>query len=280
MDIRINGEPAGITLEAEKTVGQILAGLDDWLNGSGYRLSGVVIDGEAANAGSLPALFDRSLDHIKTLDIQTSSILDLMTEALLKLRQDIEDYERADFNEKKESAARWQQSPQALFLSEQIPEIHEWAGKSLAGEGVNPGELLNLVEERLRELENPREELNKAEPLVQSIVQRLGELPLDIQTGKDGRAVETVRLFSNIAEKIFRLFDLLKAGGYDIASLQVENIPISDYIDEFSTAVKELLAAYEARDAVLVGDLAEYELAPRFSHLYAAINKPPAVSPI
>jgi hypothetical protein len=274
MNITINGKPANITLEAEKTVGEVLAGLDGWLNGSGHRLSGVTIDGEAAGSGSLTDVFSRELDHIGTLDIHTSALTELTAEALINLRRDIEDYEQAGFEEKKELHTRWQKSPEALFLSEQIPELYEWADKSFAGEGVSPGELLNLTEERLRELQDPAGELNKAEPLIQAIVRRLEDLPLDIQTGKDGRAVETVRIFSNIAEKIFRLFYLMKAEGYDMASLTVENIPVSDYIDEFGAALKELLAAYETRDAVLVGDLAEYELAPRFSNLYAAIRIP------
>jgi hypothetical protein len=38
---------------------------------------------------------------------------------------------------------------------------------------------------------------------------------------------------------------------------------LKDYIDEFSTALKELASAYENNDTVLVGDLAEYELSPR-----------------
>jgi hypothetical protein len=279
MDITINGKPADITLESEKTVGQVLAGFDQWLKGSGYRLSGLAIDGETVNTGSLAAFFDRELDHTGTLDIQTSAVLELMAEALCNLRQDIKDYEAADFEEKKGLYQRWHTRPEALFLAEQIPEIHEWTEKCFAGEGVSPGELLNLAEERLRELQDPVGELNNAEPLIQAIARRLEDLPLDIQTGKDGRAVETVRLFSNIAEKVFRLFDLLKAVGYDVTALTVEHIPISDYIDEFSTALKELLAAYETKDAVLIGDLAEYELAPRFSSLYAAL-KTPAIAPV
>jgi hypothetical protein len=274
MNITINGKPADITLEAEKTVGQILTGLDQWLNGSGHRLSGVTIDGKTADSGSLADIFSRELDHIGTIDIHVSALMELMAEALINLRRDIEDYEQAGFEAKKEFHKEWQKSPEALFLSEQIPEIYEWADKSFTGEGVSPGELLNLAEERLRELQDPAGELNKAEPLIQAIVRRLEDLPLDIQTGKDGRAVETVQLFSNIAEKIFRLFNLMKAEGYDTASLTVENIPVSDYIDEFGAALKEILAAYETRDAVLVGDLAEYELAPRFSNLYAAIRIP------
>jgi hypothetical protein len=279
MNITINGKPADITLEAEKNVGQVLAGLDRWLGGSGHRLSGIVIDGEAVSSGSLAAVFNRELDRIKTLDIRTSAVMVLMAEALINLRRDIEDYERADFEGKKEFRKSWRESPEALFLSEQIPEIYDWAEKSFAGEGISPGELLNLAEERLRELQDPAGELNKAEPLIQAIVRRLEDLPLDIQTGKDGRAVETMRIFSNIAEKIFRLFDLMRAEGYDTASLTVENIPVPEYINEFGTALKELLAAYETKDAVLVGDLAEYELAPRFSSLYAALRTP-AIAPV
>jgi hypothetical protein len=279
MNITINGKPADITLEAEKNVGQVLAGLDGWLKGSGHRLSGVTIDGEAAGSGSLTAVFDRELDHIGTIDIRTSTITELMVEALVHIRCDIEDYEQADFEEKKELYQRWQKSPAALFLLEQNSEIHQWIESSFSGEGVSPRELCNLVDERLRELQDPAGELDKAEPLIQAIVRRLEDLPLDIQTGKDGRAVETVQIFSRVAEKIFRLFDLLKAEGYDVRVLKVDNISISEYIDEFSTAVKELLAAYETKDAVLIGDLAEYELAPRFRNLYTAIRNP-ALSPV
>jgi hypothetical protein len=279
MNITINGKPADITLEKEKNLGEIFAGLDSWLKGSGHRLSGAVINGERVRSGSLAGFFDRGFDRIETLDIQTSSLTELAAEALINTRRDIADFENTVFGEKKEFHARWRQSPEALFLSEQCPEIYEWAEKSFSGEGLAPAELSNLIGERLKELEDPPGELNKAEPLIEVIVRRLEDLPLDIQTGKDGRAVETVQLFSSVAEKIFRLFNLLKLEGYEVKSLKVENIPISEYIDEFGTALKELLAAYEARDAVLVGDLAEYELAPRFRNLYAAIRSP-AVSPV
>ncbi|MDR2079223.1 MAG: hypothetical protein LBP74_05850, partial [Treponema sp.] len=198
MNITINGKPADITLEAEKNLGQVLAGLDNWLNGSGHRLSGLAIDGETVGSGSLSGVFSRELDHIGTLDIHTSALVELMAEAFLKLREDIAAYNQADFEGKKEVYARWHTSPEALFLLEQVPECYEWAEKSLAGEG-NSGELDNLVEERLRELQDPLGELNKAEPLIEAVVLRLEDLPLDIQTGKDGRAVETVQIFSSVA---------------------------------------------------------------------------------
>jgi hypothetical protein len=278
MTITINKKPADIILETEKNVGDVLAGLDDWLKGSGYRLSGLEIDGETAPSDSLEVIFGRELANIQTLDIQTSSLAELMAEALLKVREDNIVYEQAGFEEKKSIPPRWRQSPEAGFLSEQMPEMYQWADKTFSGEGFEPAEFQRIIDERLRELENPAGELNKAEPLIEGLVRRLEDLPLDIQTGKDGRAVETIQIFSNTGEKIFRVFNLLRAGGLETNALKVDDMLIADYIEEFGAALRELLAAYETRDAVLVGDLAEYELAPRLRKLYAVMRNP-IVSP-
>jgi hypothetical protein len=279
MNITINGKPADITLEGEKNVGDVLAGLSGWLHGSGFRLSGIEADGETADLASLETFFDRALANTQTLDIRTSSLLELTAEALIRVRGDSEAYETAGFEEKKLFVSPWRQSPAALFLSREGPEIYQWAEQAFSGGGLSPAEFRRLIDERLREMEDPRGEVDRAEPLIEEIIRRLEDLPLDIQTGKDGRAVETIRIFSGAAEKIFRLFSLLEAGGLDTKTLKVDDIPIVEFIREFGAALQELLAAYETRDAVLVGDMAEYELAPRLRGLYAAI-KSPAASPV
>jgi hypothetical protein len=133
-----------------------------------------------------------------------------------------------------------------------------------------------LLEERLRELRSPLEELSGIAALVEGTAQRLEDLPLDIQTGKDSRAAETVQLFSTVTEKLLRLFSLLKLEGFIADTLVIDAKPFDAFIGDFSAALKELLAAYEARDAVLVGDLAEYELAPRLRTLYSALQAPAA----
>jgi hypothetical protein len=273
MNILINGKKADITLEHEKTVGEILAGLSDWLSHSGFRLSGLVMDGQRIDSGSLENAMGRELSGVKSLDIATSSLSDLSAESLARLLQDADDYGKLDFGEKRAFAQTWEESPQARLLAEQLPEIFTLSTKTFSGEGLSPAMLRAIAEERLRELEDPAGELGKAAPVVDEICRRLADLPLDIQTGKDSRAVETVRIFSNITEKIFRLFHVLKAEGFSPENIPVEGLAAGDYIGEFSAALKELLAAYEQKDAVLVGDLAEYELAPRLQHLYSAIRE-------
>ena len=278
MRIRINGTDADIKLETEQTVGEILAGLEQWLAGSRsggeHRLSGLAINGETVHTGSLEASFGRGIDSIETLDIFTSSLPELTAESLCNVLQDIEEYETLDFGEKQRCGEQWEESPQARLLAEQIPEIAEWTLKTFSGEGLSPPALRSIIEERLRELRDPAGELNRVEPVIMETCGRLEDLPLDIQTGKDSRAAETIQLFSGVAEKIFRVFNVLQAEGFPAAEISVAGMPVAEYLREFGDALKELLAAYEQRDAVLVGDLAEYEMAPRLRDLYAAMRLP------
>jgi len=271
MRIRINGADADIQLEAEKNVGEILYGLDSWLSGTGHRLSGFAIDGKAADSGSMEAYFDKSVDAVKTLDITTSAIVDLFAEGLLHTLQDIGAYEAAGFEDKSRFAEQWKQSPQALLLADQSPDLFDWAVKVFSGEGASPQGFRLLLEERLGELRDPAAEMVKAGPLVEEICARLEDLSLDIQTGKDSRAAETASAFSAVAEKVFRVFNTLKLAGFPVEEITVENAFITTYITEFGTALRELLAAYEQHDTVLVGDLAEYEMAPRLRRIHAAI---------
>jgi hypothetical protein len=151
-------------------------------------------------------------------------------------------------------------------------DLYTLADKTFSGEGLGPRDLQKVIRERLRELEDPRREIAASGPLVEAVAGRLEDLPLDIQTGKDGRAAETVQLFSSVAGKLFRLLGLLKLEGYSPETLTVDGVPIFEYVGEFESALKELAAAYEAKDAVLVGDLAEYELAPRLLKFHSAFS--------
>ena len=271
MRIRINGADADIRPDTEKTVGEVLCALEPWLAGSGHRLSGLCIDGETASVATMESCFVREIDSIGMLDISISSLPDLLAESILDMTQYISDFENAGYEEKKQFAANWKESPGAQLLAEQSPDLFDWAAMTFSGEGSPTHILRALAEERLRELQDPAGELERAEPVVAEVCSRLEEFPLDIQTGKDARATETVNVFSGIAEKIFRIFNVLRIAGFPVEEIRVEETPINAYISEFSAALRELVSAYEQRDTVLVGDLAEYEMAPRLRNLHSSV---------
>ncbi|MCL2191905.1 MAG: hypothetical protein FWB78_00735 [Treponema sp.] len=271
MKIRINGADADIRPEAEETVGEILSALETWLEGTGHRLSGLGIDGTAVTEDSMEACFGKEIDTVDTLDIYTSSITELFAECLLHVLEVIDAYEAADFEEKSSLSILWKESPAAKMLAEQNPGLSEWVTKAFSGEGSNPQALRTVIEERLRELREPAGEMDRATMLVAEVCARLEELPLDIQTGKDARAAETISIFSGIAEKVFRIYGILENTGFPVSETRLEGGLITDYMAEFHASLKELLNAYEQQDTVLVGDLAEYEMAPRLRGLHSAV---------
>ncbi|MDR0487357.1 MAG: hypothetical protein LBG91_03830 [Treponema sp.] len=303
MDISINGEKAEITLEAEKTIGDILTGLDNWLAGTYtntrgnalYRISGLVIDGIAVNEQSLEDSFTRQLASIKTLDIHISSLRELLHTALQETIHAIAAWEKTDFPDKSNFLKNWKTSPAAAFLSGQSHELYTTVAQTFSGENPGAAVLAGIINERLRELENPSAELDSMERVIGDTVSQLENLPLNFQTGKDKQAAETIQLFSGVTEKIFRIFNLLNTGGNftDTIKLMPEAEPYGnntapggntyaacgktrfpDFLDEFNATLKEMLSAYERKDTVLVGDLAEYEMAPRLRSFYTALKSP------
>ncbi|MDR0722590.1 MAG: hypothetical protein LBF75_07360 [Treponema sp.] len=271
MDIFINEQPAGITLESEKTLGEVLAGIEAWLGGSENRISGLRINGSIITGELVAAVFEQDLKDIERLDITISTLPQLALEALYNSQEALRAYENSSFEDRQGIQDGWEASAAANFVSEQIPDIYALLQKAFSGEMLL-AKMHTLLDERIRELVDPSTEFHQASTLISSIAARLEELPLDIQTGKDRRAAETVQLFSHAAEKLFRLLKLLCVQGLALETLSIDTLPFYGFISEFSATLKELLAAYTAQDVVLVGDLAEYELSPRLLKLYTTVK--------
>ncbi|GHV81544.1 hypothetical protein AGMMS49991_01020 [Spirochaetia bacterium] len=278
MDISINGQAADITLESERTIGEVLTGLEGWLNESEFCLNGLEINGETVGSDAVAAAFEQDLEGVEALDIKVCSRSDLALDALCQGRDFLAAFSEAECGDTGRITGLWENSAAASFLKAENPALFQDIDSALRGEGVGgcsrAAQMLPLIDDRIREIAGPVEEFDRMEGLVSGITGRLEELPLDIQTGKDGRAAETVSLFTGVTEKLFRIFFLLQARDKTFGGILIESIPVYDFLGEFSAALKELLAAYESKDVVLVGDLAEYELAPRLRTFYAALKTP------
>jgi hypothetical protein len=266
MEIQINGNKAAISLEAEKTVGEVLAGVQNWLDGSGVFMSGLEVDGTLYGTDSLDNAFTLPLKDISCINIKTSGWADLMLEALFGLKSDLDYWDSLNPQEQGQCKERWENTSPALFLKNNDPDLYDTVIKTLEGNYPVDGAKTCILE-RIREAEDPSREIANSRIVIIEIAKRLEDLPLDIQTGKDLRVMETITLFSSLAEKIYRLVFLFKQYGIDIESIQVAlrdgTVSLKDYIQEFSAALKEMVSAYENNDTVLIGDLAEYELSPR-----------------
>jgi hypothetical protein len=266
MEIKINGRTADIIIDNEKTVAQVLAGVGQWLAGSGHRLSGLAIDGQTADLSSLDNILAKEIDTINTMDILTLPITELTAISLANLLADIDEFEALPFEGRNSFYTDWKERPQAEFILEQMPDLFSFFENTFLNGAYGVQTLRSLTEERLREIQTPVGEFSSLRPLLEETCARLTDLPLDIQTGKDARASQTIQIFTGITEKIFRVYKQLEIQGYIPETAAEKNL--TRQINDFNGAVKELMLAYEKNDTVLVGDLAEYEIAPRLQKIY------------
>jgi hypothetical protein len=270
MEITINGHAADIALDNEKTVGEIMAGLEQWLANTGQRLSGFSINNTPVASSSFEEIFKKDIASVKVLDIKTISLSELFLESLLNLHTDIEEFENMKFDEKQKFLSIWKERPQALFSLDQMPDLYNIFVNLFSGGDINKTIVFSVIEERLREVNEPLQELSNLRTLMDETCTKLTDLALDIQTGKDAQAAKTIQVFSGLSEKMLRIVKQLDIQGI-LSQEKGEKDAFSVIINEFGKIIKELLEAYEKHDTVLVGDIAEYEASPKLRELYSAI---------
>ena len=272
MEIFINKKRANIILDNEKNLGDILSGIEQWISPTGHRIKSLSLDGADIAAEKLVQVFNRDINDISRLDIAISSYRELAAEALEDLTASCALFTGASFEERANIVKAWGNSPASNFLSSDMPDIFHLASGSFAGNGISPQDLIILLDERLREIEDPELEIANSESLIKKISQRMEELPLDMQTGKDAAAAETIQLFSQIGEKLFRILFIFKSEGLVIGGFTIDNKPALDFLEEFNKALIDISGAYKDQDTVLAGDIAEYELAPRILRFFEALK--------
>jgi hypothetical protein len=271
MDIYIDGNRLDVMLEAEQTVGDLFVSLEKWLSDTGFRFNAFQLDGKNIPASEVETAFSTNVHDVARVDIETTSVTCLYAETLLDAAFFLNKYAAGD-NGKEEIANEWKGSGGRSFLTGDHPGFAKKIDDYLLwgrGDGIKLNE---EIAERLEEIANPEAALLSIKEKIYDITARLEVLSLNMQMGKDREATETVFMFSETAEKLFRIIPLVPAAAND-AELRA-------FFEEFTGVLKEFLSAYKAEDSVLAGDLAEYEVSPRLIELYDRLKEKndPAVS--
>jgi hypothetical protein len=133
--------------------------------------------------------------------------------------------------------------------------------------------LASVFNERLAELRAPALEMRSAAALFEGRARDLAEIPVLLQTGKEDAAMKTVLFFIEIFNKVIRVIPELRRNGVDTAGIAVDGLPMPEFYAGFNDVLRQLTDAFEHKDAVLIGDLAEYEILPRMTSFFAAMLK-------
>lgn len=138
-------------------------------------------------------------------------------------------------------------------------------------------------------LENPLEENTKIDVSIVSelaisenfkqsakemsdIVELLKEIPVEMQSGKDAKAKQTIIKLSDVMNAFCSTVTWSSLFPETFGEIKIEDKKLSDFLNDFSPILKDFSEALENSDSVLIGDLAEYEICPRLESLSKALE--------
>ena len=95
----------------------------------------------------------------------------------------------------------------------------------------------------------------------------LQDIPLLLQTGRGHDAMDTIMRLSERLQDLSRLLPLLSLSGIPLEALQVDGMNPGEYLASIFPFMEEITEALETQDTVTIGDISEYEIAPRIEEI-------------
>jgi hypothetical protein len=292
MEIRINDQPLAFRLENERTLGEVLSGLEQWLAGSELVLCEALCAGRDLLASPAEEWSATPPGEVQRLELTVRHASELRQENLRTMQE----FLRAarDFAAGHPAAGPAARIAEELLrgyplflesLRRHFSEAEVGArleGLAALGAGLGPQELCGLdaqalaalaaaastleeaIGRRLAEAGDPRAALARLSSELETTAAGISEVSVLLATGRDRQAMEAVVRFSELCQRLLPLLGSLgvpAVGGREPA----------EFFAGVNGVLQDLLAAFQARDTVLIGDLLEYEIAPRLRQLQAAL---------
>ncbi len=297
MEIKINDQPLEITLEQEKTLGEVINGLEAWLESSNMVVC-------SAHSGTEPPGPDLLTSHDwESLPIERFGVLNVTVkhadellranlhtvgeflaffddslcagdavrigELITGIPYLVESVQRQFSSDLQSDLVRLTQ----LLADTSAEKIVAWP-RQIRDEALR---LISALRERtarrLRELEKPGEVLRELATELAQHSEALSDVSILLQTGRDREAMETVIRFSDLSGRLARIIAYIRAGKNSGEPPAPEQSTLESFYRDLNTVLEELVEAFRSRDSVLIGDLLEYEIAPRLETLKGLVQE-------
>lgn len=264
MKIVLNDQELDVTMQNERTVGDVVSQIEGWLADSGMHVARVSMDKTDLTDTERNRWQDFEVDSVEELEFEAALPADHDPNAIETLLDYFEllarNLESASEEPLRDVAGEFQYVEQAtgrvlrihgdaeLLLSpirgitESILCGGDWQSlRQEAGETVNA--IISRLQSRLSELLRPEAELGITAKLLEDQLSGISEVAVLLQQGRDQEAMSRIVRFSDLCAKFTRLNPEAKT---------------SDLI----APLNELVGAFDNSDSVLIGDLLEYEIVP------------------
>jgi hypothetical protein len=290
MQILINDQPLDITVERDDTLGEVVRELKAWLKGSDLVLYSIRHRDRELLASPPEEWESTSHTEVDALEVTVRGARELQSENLDTIVQYLEllaaalaerhDEKLAElapgFAAMVESVSQFEPREVALHsLSLLLAELSgrpvaEWPAERLAQAQALVERLHTVVDRHRREIEDPRAVARELTGELASLRDEAQEVSVLLQTGRDRQAMETIIRFSELSQSLARVLHCLADSDGNRPS--VGGRDLREFYTELNGFLSELVEAFSAQDTVLIGDLMEYEVAPRLEELRSALE--------
>jgi hypothetical protein len=279
MEILVNREPLDFTLEDEQSLGEVVDGLQAWLTTGQFTITSIDVNDTSYPIHNRKAWEQIEVKGVRRLSVEALPRTSADQNAILAVDDYLSLLQEALTSEDQEALTDL--LGELPHVRERIiaffPSLADSAGESsvLVSDQLDLGavqeserirltteitQLRSLLVARAREFAFPVREMAITLGQLSSASEELEQVPVQLQTGEGAQAMRTVISLTELLGRVFRLTPLVESaenrGDLDV-------VRIRTFTQETSEVLAELAQAFEINDTVLVGDLLEYELAPR-----------------
>jgi hypothetical protein len=297
VQIFLNEKQLDVTLEGEKNLGEVIRGIENWLQSEGFKITDIQYDGDSLRIEEFEQWRDTSVKKAKNLYLTADTLRSLQIGRLQTVFQFFSLFEKAI--DVRNLPILRELKKEYPFLREQLSSILSIPGPDSEGSEVNrlsmaidELDILNTKEntldlsslkpliqhflvlsaDRMREYSDPLKELLATGELLKQSIPEISDVSIMLQTGKDRKAMDSILKFIELSQKLIRLYPILKENGLvDFTKGNIDGMSFGDFYGALNLVLNELSDAFAVEDSVLIGDLLEYEIAPRIEALLTGL---------
>ena len=284
MRLKINGEQVSYTLEEERTLQEVVRGVRGWLGDAGFVVTGLRAGSRELPEAQQPAWGVTPIASVEELDVRAMHAGDAriahwetlhswlgmlgegvrppwpgLGELLASLPEALEGMKANPFLPPGSTEA----AALASALSGQSEEeVRGWAPPRAEDALRAIERLRDALGRRISAASRPRESLGRCLSALRGSLGLLPGVSLLLQTGRDRQAMAAVVDFADGVQALLALLPFLPPD------------PRRDALfGELTAALRDLVAAFDAKDSVLIGDLLEYEVSPRLEKILPLLEE-------
>ena len=110
-------------------------------------------------------------------------------------------------------------------------------------------------------------------PKIEEINKDFEDLPIYLQGTNQGKIPGILTKFADIFDNLCNVISLTPLFPESFNNIKIDDKNFSDFIKEFSPFLADFENAIKENDTVTIGDIAEYEIKPRFESLINVIKE-------